>query len=451
MILWTSQTVWSETPPVAGPAQVAAVGPLAEYVRAPDASYAWSVRRRGDLGTGRYAELILTSQTWRDQTWRHQLFLYKPAKVKDATRALLLVGGGAWNDEFAQPAAADASLPREAGLLATAADALGVPVVLVLQVPHQPIFGELYEDAAISHTFREFVRSGDDTWPLLLPMVKSAVRAMDCAAQFARDEWQIEPRKFTVTGASKRGWTTWLTAAVDPRVECLAPMVIDMLNLRSHLRLQLDSWGGYSDEIHDYTDLGIHKLVETPAGDKLLAIVDPYSYRKQITQPKLLLFGTNDRYWPLESLNQYWPELAGEKFICYVPNNGHGLKDLGRVLGGISALHRHAAGDLVLPKLIWEHTDHAEGAELVLRSDRAPTEVLAWQTTSVSRDFREGVWKAESVVSDDGVFRYRLPTPKAGCGAFFCEAKFTDPALTLPYYLSTTIKVVGTAAKPKPR
>lgn len=451
MILWTSQTAWSETPPITGPAQVAAVGPLAEYVRAPDASYAWSVRRRGDLGTGRYAELILTSQTWRDQTWRHQLFFYKPAKVKDASRALLLVGGGAWNDEFAQPAAADAALPREAGLLATAADALGVPVVLVLQVPHQPIFGELYEDAAISHTFREFVRSGDDTWPLLLPMVKSAVRAMDCAAQFARDEWKIEPKKFTVTGASKRGWTTWLTAAVDPRVECLAPMVIDMLNLRSHLRLQLDSWGGYSDEIHDYTDLGIHKLVETPAGDKLLEIVDPYSYRKQITQPKLLLFGTNDRYWPLESLNQYWPELAGEKYICYVPNNGHGLKDLGRVLGGISALHRHAAGDLVLPKLVWEHADHTDGAELVLRCDRAPTEVLAWQTTSVSRDFREGIWKAESVASDDGAFRYRLPTPKAGCGAFFCEAKFTDPALTLPYYLSTTIKVVGIAAKPKPR
>ena len=451
MILWTSQTAWSETPPIVGPAQAATVGPLAEYVRAPDASSAWSVRRRGDLGSGRYAELILTSQTWHEQTWRHQLFLYKPAQVKDATRALLLIGGGAWNEEFAQPAAADDALPREAGLLATAADALGVPVVLILQVPHQPIFGELYEDAAISHTFREFVRSGDDTWPLLLPMVKSAVRAMDCAAEFARDEWKIEPNKFTVTGASKRGWTTWLTAAVDPRVECLAPMVIDMLNLRSHLRLQLDSWGGYSDEMHDYTDLGIHKLVETPAGDKLLAIVDPYSYRRQITQPKLLLFGTNDRYWPLESLNQYWPELAGEKYICYVPNNGHGLKDLGRVLGGISALHRHAAGDLALPKLAWDHADHADGAELVLRSDRVPAEVLAWHTTSVNRDFREGVWKAESVASDDGVFRYRLPTPKAGCGAFFCEAKFTDPSLTLPYYLSTTMKVVGTPAKPKPR
>lgn len=451
MILWTTQTAWSQSPPIVGPAQVATVGPLAAYVRAPDAAYAWSVRRRGDLGTGRYAELILTSQSWRDQTWRHQLFLYKPATVKDATRALLLIGGGAWNDDFAGPAAADASLPREAGLLAAAADALGVPVVLALQVPHQPIFGELYEDAAISHTFREFVRSGDDTWPLLLPMVKSAVRAMDAAAEFARDEWKLEPKKFTVTGASKRGWTTWLTAAVDPRVECLAPMVIDMLNLRSHLRLQLDSWGGYSDEIHDYTDLGIHKLVETPAGDKLLAIVDPYSYRKQITQPKLLLFGTNDRYWPLESLNQYWPELTGDKYICYVPNNGHGLKDLGRVLGGISALHRHAAGDLVLPKLAWEHTDHADGAELVLRSDRAPTEVLAWRTTSVNRDFREGVWKAESVDGNDGVFRYKLPTPKAGCGAFFCEAKFTDPALTLPYYLSTTMKVVGASAKPKPR
>ena len=47
-----------------------------------------------------------------------------------------------------------------------------------------------------------------------------------------------------------------------------------------------------------------------------------------LKQPKLLLLGTNDRYWPLDALNVYWDGLPGDKYVTYVPNNGHGLKDL---------------------------------------------------------------------------------------------------------------------------
>jgi len=446
LILFGGQSAWGEAPDV--PSRVAA-GALADYVAHHDAAYGWKVRRRGTYGQGAYAELILTSQRWRESTWRHQLFIYKPAKVRDAGRALLLIGGGAWRDELADPATPAAPLPREAALLTMVADQLQTPVVLVLQVPHQPIFGDLREDAAISHTFQEFFRTGDATWPLLLPMVKSAVRAMDCVAEFGAQEWKISPAKFTVTGASKRGWTTWLTAAVDPRVDCLAPMVIDMLNLDEHIKLQLTTWGRYSDEIHDYTERGLQEHLRKPDGAKLIDIVDPYRYRESLRKPKLLLLGTNDKYWPLESLNLYWDGLVGEKYVVYVPNSGHGLQDFARVLGGVGALHRHAAGTLTMPKLAWQYTETSEGVRLTMRSDRKPVDVSVWRATSVTRDFRDSVWSSEPVEPRDGEFHALTITPATGCAAMFCEAKYADEVL--PYYLSTTIKVIGSAAKPKPR
>lgn len=64
------------------------------------------------------------------------------------------------------------------------------------------------------------------------------------------EEWKLDIAKFTVSGANKRGWTTWLTSAVDPRVDALAPMVIDMLNMPVQMKHQLDSWGEeYSEQI----------------------------------------------------------------------------------------------------------------------------------------------------------------------------------------------------------
>ncbi|MCH8923601.1 MAG: PhoPQ-activated pathogenicity protein [Planctomycetes bacterium] len=424
----------------------ASVGPLAAYVAKPDDSFRWVKRRDGKLGKTSYAELILTSQTWRGIVWKHQLFILRPSTTdKNNSHALLFIAGGRWSDEL-ENAPRQERLPREAALFAALAEQLGSPVAVLLQVPRQPIFDGKFEDEIISFTFEKFLRTGEEDWPLLLPMVKSAVRGMDAAQQFAQKEWSHRLATFTVAGASKRGWTTWLTGAVDRRAVAIAPIVIDMLNMARQMQHQKKVWGGYSEQIKDYTELGLQERLNTPPGKRLMQIVDPYSYLDSLKQPKLILIGTNDRYWPLDALNHYWSDLQGDKYILYVPNNGHSLRDFARVIGTINALHQSAAGRMKLPKLSWKLDEDDGGVHLSLQSDQKPRKVRAWVADSESRDFREAKWESFPARANNKGHEYKLARPAKGYRAIFGEAVFDADGT--PYFLSTNVKIINAKKQP---
>ncbi|MBI1373062.1 MAG: PhoPQ-activated pathogenicity protein [Phycisphaera sp.] len=418
---------------------------LGKYVAAPDDSFGWTRRREGKLGISTYTELILTSQTWRDLPWKHQLFIIKPSVMRAGDQqAMLFITGGSWRDELEQPPAADARLPREAAVFASIAEQLQSPVAVLLQVPRQPLFGNLHEDQIIALTFEKYLDTGDETWPLLLPMTKAAVRAMDAVQQFAAKTWDgAKITGFTVTGASKRGWTTWLTGAVDQRANAIAPMVIDTLNMGPQMKHSIDAWGRPSDQIRDYTERHLHERLAEPAGQKLREIVDPYTYRAALTQPKLLLIGTNDDYWPLDAANLYWGDLTGNKHLVYVPNNRHDLRDLGRVVGSIVALHRHVTGQQPLPNLVWKFTPNGQSIDLRVGSDVKPASVTAWVATSTTRDFRQSQWTAQPTQTNDAgdAWTFDMPYPQTGYTAFFAEATYGGAGL--PYYLSTNVRIVG--------
>src|SRR6185295_4925509 len=92
-------------------------------------------------------------------------------------------------------------------------------------------------------------------------------------------------RRFVVTGASKRGWTTWLTAAVDSRVAGIMPVVFDNLNFAAQMPNQLRAWGRYSEQLGDYTERSLQALIGTERGRELVARVDPYAYREALARP----------------------------------------------------------------------------------------------------------------------------------------------------------------------
>ncbi|MEN8130912.1 MAG: PhoPQ-activated protein PqaA family protein [Pseudomonadota bacterium] len=418
-------------------------GPLTNYIAKVDSSYHWVEHRRSLLNEVSFAELMLTSQRWHDIAWKHQLYIIKPTNVKPNTQhALLFIGGGRWKQEYENPKDGF-KLPKKADVFASIAEKLGTPVAILMQVPHQPIFGGKTEDEIIAFTFENYLNTGDPEWPLLLPMVKSAVRAMDAVAEYVDQTWDLQIKSFTVAGASKRGWTSWLTGAVDKRVTAIAPMVIDVLNMGPQLEYQKRVWGDLSYKISDYSERNIFKQLATEAGRTLQEIVDPYNYRHELKQPKLIIIGTNDHYWPLDALNLYWDDLFGPKYILYLAGNRHKLKDYARIIGSINALHQHVASGKVLPQLSWKFTNGDGRLSLKVESDIPPSRIVAWVASSATRDFREAQWAYYPTQNEGNVHFYDLTLPEAGYTAIFGEAVFDDDEDSdIPYFLSTTVKIV---------
>lgn len=418
---------------------------LDEYLGRKDDSYSWKKIDQGKVGDAEYAGLILTSQTWKGLRWKHQLYLIRPKSCPaDCKQGLLLIGGGSWRKELEEK---PEELPRDARTMARVAEQLKCPIAVVLQVPNQPIFDGKYEDQIIAYTFEKFIRTGDGDWPLLLPMVKSAHRAMDAAVEFARKEWDLDLKSFTVTGASKRGWTTWLTGATDKRVNAIAPMVIDVLNMKPQMEHQKQVWGGYSEQIRDYTERGLQDLLATEKGKSLREIVDPYCYCDRLVQPKLIFIGTNDAYWPIDALKYYWDDLKNDKYVVYVPNNGHGLKDFSRLIGSLHGFQLAAAGNQPMPKMTWEYqAGKGRSVTLCVTCQEKPDRVQLWSATSDRRDFRQSKWTARVMKkSPDGRFKIRIKKPETGSLAFFGEGIFNRD--NFPCYLSTGVRVLQANTK----
>lgn len=411
---------------------------LATYVAKPDASYSWRMQRRYRSADAEVIELHLESQTWQDILWKHQLLLVRPKRVRDPGRAVLVIGGGRWRDEYAQ-ATGESDLPEDAALFVAIAKALGSTVVVLGQVPFQPLF-DMTEDHLIAHTFDRFLATGDSEWPLLLPMVKSAKAAMDASSAAAVAEWGAPLERFTVLGGSKRGWTTWLLAAVEPRVTALAPLVIDALDMEWHFPHQTEVWGAPSEEIRPYTDLNLPAILGSAQGAELRAIVDPYSYRDAIRQPKLVVLATNDAYFPLDSANLYWDGLEGPKYLLYLPNEPHSVQHYGPFVRALRALHAAAGGGTPMPTLEWEYVYGAQASTLCVRSVPRARELKLWQATSTDRDFRDEAW---SVADERGAAegRFEIAVPVRGYVATFVEADFGGGRRAFP--LSTNLAVLA--------
>ncbi len=421
--------------------------PLDRYVAQPDPSYAWRLVRQDARDGVTVSVIRLTSQSWlttnevNHPRWWHWLVIYTPDRVAHDT-ALLMIGGGSNKDT---------DPPEPGKTLARIAKANQSVTAELRMVPNQPLVfdhdgHERSEDDLVAYTWGKFLRTGEARWLARLPMTKAAVRAMDTVTDFcARPEGGARRvDHFVVAGGSKRGWTTWTTAAVDRRVVAICPIVIDMLNLVPSFIHHYRAYGFYAPAVKDYVEQGIMDWLGTPEFRALLKVVEPYEYRHRLTMPKLLLNACGDQFFLPDSSQFYFADLPGVKYLRYVPNADHSLRDTDAP-ETLAAWEHAILNRTPLPRFAWEHA--ADGTIRVTTPDH-PQAVRLWRATNPeARDFRletlGPVWKSAPLTDrGDGVYEARVPAPARGWTACMVELtwnlggpaplKTTTPVWVLP-------------------
>jgi PhoPQ-activated pathogenicity-related protein len=153
------------------------------------------------------------------------------------------------------------------------------------------------------------------------------------------------------------------------------------------------------------------------------------------------MLGTNDRYWPLDACNLYWDGLQGEKFLIYVPNNGHGLADRSRLVAGLNAINRRILTGQPLPKLQWSFSEAGSAVKLRIESDTTVSRLKLWTTTAPTRDFRDSKWTTNGPDTRGKDFNVVLSQPSDGNAAYFGELIFNE-GQDDQFSLSTNVRIV---------
>lgn len=416
--------------------------PLKAYVEksSPDFQYEIRDSLQGEGWTSYQVRMVsgtwLTDQEAEPTRWWHWLTIIVPDAIQE-NESMMFIGGGSAHDTLPPPAY---------DWLGEAAVATGSVISYLSNIPYQPVNytgdskGDRYEDDLIAYGWKQYLESGAAAekleWLARFPMTRAVVKAMDVVEEVTASLDKPVDR-FFVTGASKRGWTTWTTAAVDERVVGIAPMVIDLLNIVPSFQHHWRCYGEWSPAVSDYVNEGIMEWMETDEFASLLAQVEPYSFVDRLTMPKLLINATCDEFFVTDSWQFYWDELQGPSYLQYVPNVGHGLNGYAPL--NLISFYHAVITERKIPPFEWS----VQGNTLHLEIDPSADYVISkWEAVNPeARDFRIYVngeaWVEEPLEkSGDGSYEVTIAPPDQGYKAAMLEITL-DPGSAAPLTFTT--------------
>jgi PhoPQ-activated pathogenicity-related protein len=412
--------------------------PLKDYVMAGDDAFSYKITDSVAGENWKAWSVKMVSGTWLTEkdvdsvTWWHWINIIIPDHLSES-ESMMFIGGGSSRDTVAP-------MPDE--WLIQGAVATGSIISHISNIPFQPLDftdddkGGRYEDDLIAYGWRKYIESGASEdkmeWLARFPMTRAVVRAMDVVQEISRQKG-APVDSFFVAGASKRGWTTWTTAAVDNRVMAIAPIVIDLLNLIPSFKHHWQCYGEWSPAVEEYVIEGIMDRMDESEFKNLLEKVEPYSFAGELTIPKYIVNATSDEFFVTDSWKFYWDDLMGESYLHYVPNGNHSLRNAYQPISLISFYQRIITGTAI-PSFDWTVSNDTIYVEVDPENEYI---LNKWEAVNKNgRDFRKYVvgdawYKEEINREEDGKYSIYIEKPAAGYKAALVEVIF-NPGSVFP-------------------
>ncbi|MGG2142783.1 PhoPQ-activated pathogenicity-related family protein [Symbiopectobacterium sp. RP] len=404
----------------------------------------------------------MISQSWspgglvQPAQWQHNVDIYLPAHPIKSQHALMVVN----NDINYPNGIIKANVHNEFSpdMLASIARTTKAVVISVSNIPNQYLtYGAdnkpLKEDDNVARSWSLFMDNPSlrTRASVHIPMATAVSQAIRVAKQELKAQGIT---RFIVTGASKRGWTSWLTFITDPDVDAVVPFVIDLLDTRTALTHMYRSYGGnWPIAFYPYYQQGVDKTINTPEFQALMKIEDPMQYlaagqSAQFNKAKYIVNASGDDFYATDNARFYYDALPGEKSLRVVPNTNHNgiLKYVERTL--ITFVNRFLKNK-PLPQLTATLKDDA----LSVTFSEKPVTVKRWTANNPeARDFRYACdvhYQGTTVtLPSNGPVNLALNSQHTGWQATFVEATFKDGFVATSRVYVTPDDVFPTAAPP---
>ncbi|XP_059147475.1 autocrine proliferation repressor protein A-like isoform X2 [Physella acuta] len=427
--------------------------PLDDYVNTPDLNYDFTYLSTINGAGFKVYILNMTSQKWLTEEvtttplWWHYLSIIVPTERVYTDSAILWISAG--NSDDSLPNTSDRHI-REMASLAVSTKSV---TAVINQVPFQPTVFlddptrlQRSEDAIIAWTWRQFLDNGSNPEILLrLPMTKAVVRGMDTVALYAKTITGDFIHRFVIGGESKRGWTTWTTAAVDKRVVGMVPTVMDLLNVQKNLHHHFRSLGGWTFAFDDYYRENITDDLDGQNMPKLAAVVDPLTYASRYTIPKMIVSSSGDEFFLPDDSHYYFDLLPGPTFLRIIPNSGHSVAaHSDSNVMALQSFYLNVVERASFPVMTWVKTATDLGGKIELTTSEEPAKVTVYYTNTLDdgrRDFRVAalnpntgapmqhpvLWQTTGAIKiNETQYEAVIDAPASGWAAFYIQVQFNS-------------------------
>lgn len=254
--------------------------------------------------------------------WNHKAYLYIP--VKDEKCSAVDIADGAVGKAFVQlRITGNEFIPEDPEVT------MALPVASRLRIPAVSLYGFPTRDTptrnyySIGKRGREFLRTGILSVAMVnymaLVVMRSLTATSELLEQITGEGENLKITDAVISGSSKWGLTTYISAMLDDRIKGILPFGFTgrlrgqvPCNANTYVNVCADDWQVHRDRL---------------CSDLWLENYDPYFHVNDSRLCEVSLFftsSTNDYMVPLTTGEEFFDSWGGEKYFFHLAHSGHG-------------------------------------------------------------------------------------------------------------------------------